>query len=182
MSKLGADLSPVSAEISLWWVVMGVLIIIFGLGLRNAFDTSGKYAKTASWFVILYGLGEGLGSAVFPANHSVSGINPSVIIHDILGGIGVFTIILLPLVMLKIQYFRERKILSALSKVIFIAGIVFLSLFLFRYFPDANYFISTYKGLWQRLFMLDIYIYLIVIAIIMLKIEFGKNSPKQIVT
>jgi hypothetical protein len=102
MSKLGASVSPVADEVSLWWIIMGLLFIFFGTGFRKAFSEKGLYARAASWLIILYGFGEGIGSGAFKANRIPDGLTFSLIIHDILGGIGVAAILLLPLVMQKV--------------------------------------------------------------------------------
>ncbi len=171
MSSLGASVSPVSGVISAWWVIMGVLLVFFGTGLRNAFSEKRGYAGLASWLIILYGLGEGIGSGVFKADHVAGRITTSGIIHDILGGIGVTAALLFPLIMLKIVAKNERPVFYRMSQVVFVCGIITILLFLFRFSSDENDFFSVYKGLWQRLFMLDIYIYLTTIAVIMIKMQ-----------
>ncbi len=169
MSILGASVSPVAHAASIWWVIMGLLLIFFGIGFRKAFSEKGLFAKGASWLIILYGFGEGIGSGAFKANHIVNGLTTSLLIHDILGGIGVAAILLLPLIMQKVVEKNENPVFFRMSKIIFITGIITVLLFLFRYLPDENNFLSVYKGLWQRLFMLNTYIYLTTIAILMIK-------------
>lgn len=171
MSLLGASVSPVSDEISLWWVIAGLLLIFFGTGFRKAFSEKGLYAKGASWLIMLYGFGEGISSGAFKANHIANGLTISGIIHDILGGIGVLAILLLPLIMQKVINKNEMPVFYRMSKIIFITGIITVLLFLFRYLPNENNFFTVYKGLWQRLFMLNTYTYLTTIAILMFRKE-----------
>ena len=83
MSQLGVSVSPVSSEISLWWIISGLLFTIFGIGVWIAFMGRGKPARLASLLIILYGLGEGIGSGIFKADLVPSGITISYIIHDI---------------------------------------------------------------------------------------------------
>jgi hypothetical protein len=169
MSSLGASVSPVSDEISLWWIFMGVLFILFGTGLYKAYSEKGKYASRASWLVILYGIGEGIGSGAFKADRISNGLTTSALIHDILGGIGVIAILLFPLIMQKVIAKNEIPFFHRMSQIIFISGIITVFLFLFRYSINENNFLAIYKGLWQRLFMLNTYIYFITIAIIMIR-------------
>jgi len=169
MSSLGASASPVSAEISLWWIIMGVLFIIFGTGLRLAFSAKGWYARSASWLVILYGIGEGIGSGAFKADHILNAPTTSAFIHNVLGGIGVTAILIFPLVIRKVITRNETPFFQTFSWVIFVTGILTIIAFLFRFSSGQDNFLSLYKGLWQRLFMLNTYIYLSVIAILMLK-------------
>jgi hypothetical protein len=176
MSYLGASNSPVSDEISTWWVIMGILIIFFGTGFQKAFPDKGRYSKLASWLIILYGFGEGIGSGVFKADHTINGLTISAIIHKILGSIGVTAILLLPLIMQKVITKNEMPAFYRMSKILFISGIITMIFFSFRYASNEKNFISIYTGLWQRLFMLNICIYLITIAILMIK---GTRNTKS---
>lgn len=169
MSSLGASNSPVSNEISTWWLIMGLLFIFFATGLRKAFSEKGLYSKIASWLIILYGFGEGIGSGAFKADHIANSLKISAVIHDILGGIGVTAVLILPLIMQKVITKNEMPVFYRMSKIVFIAGIVTVGLFLFRYSSDENNFFTLYKGLWQRLFMLNTYLYFSTIAFIMIK-------------
>jgi hypothetical protein len=181
MSILGTSVSPVSDEISLWWVIMGLLLIFFGTGFKKAFSEKGLYAKGASWLIMLYGFGEGIGSGAFKANHFANELTNSGIIHDILGGIGVIAILLLPLIMQKVITKNEMPVFFRMSKIVFINGIVTMLLFLCRYLSNENNFVTIYKGLWQRLFMLNNYAYLTTIAILMIKkIKRQKKSCTEV--
>ena len=168
MSSLGASASPVSIPMSAWWTIAGLLFIFFGTGFRRAFSDRGRFAVLASWLIIIYGIGEGIGSGLFRADHLLSGgLTTAGIIHDILGGIGVFAILLLPLVMQKVIISAEMPGLYLMSQIIFFTGIAMVLLFTFRYSPDKQNFLSRYKGLWQRLFMLNTYVYFMAIAVAM---------------
>lgn len=179
MSSLGASVSPVSDAISIWWIIMGLLFILFGIGFNKAFSEKGKYCSIASWLIILYGIGEGIGSGAFKANHLANGVSILLIIHDILGGIGVIAILLFPLIMQKVIDKYEMPGFYRMSKIVFITGLITVFLFLFRYLPDENIFFTIYKGLWQRLFMLNTYIYLATIAVIMIKNHTGKQAGSE---
>jgi hypothetical protein len=173
MSSLGASVSPVSDLISAWWIIMGFLMLIFGTGFYMSFKPNGKYAQIGALLIILYGFGEGIGSGAFKADSIGDELTNYAVVHDILGGVGVVAILVFPLFVKKlvsvyrIPYFRQ------FSNIIFITGIFLILLFMFRFSNDGNSFLTVYKGLWQRLFMLNTYIYLTTIAILMLK-------PKQV--
>ncbi|MCX6257153.1 MAG: DUF998 domain-containing protein [Bacteroidia bacterium] len=177
MSSLGASASPVSGELSAWWVIMGLLLIFFGTGFRKAFSEKGGYTVFASWLIMLYGLGEGIGSGVFKAEHVINSVIISGVFHSILGSIGVISILLLPIIMKKVISKNENPLFYRLSQIVFICGIITIFLFLFRYSPDENNIISIYAGLWQRLFMLNTYIYLLTIAVIMINRQKNHFHP-----
>lgn len=165
MSALGASASPVSNIISAWWVILGILMIIFAIGFRSAYAPGDKYVKTVFWLLILYGLGEGLGSGLFKADRIAGSYTTSFIVHDILGGAGVAALLILPLIVRKIKQSFSSPGFIRFSNITFILGTLFLILFSFRFFGDAENIIAKYRGLWQRLFVLVYYIYMIVISI-----------------
>jgi hypothetical protein len=168
ISALGASVSPVSAEISACWIIIGVLIIFFGTGFYRAYSWKGKYAKIAAWLIILYGFGDEIGSGAFKANHAADGLTASLIAHNSIGAIGVVSILLLPLIMQKVITKSERPVFHTISKIAFVCGIITVGLFLFRYSVNENNFFAIYKGIWQRMFLLNTYIYLIAIAVVMI--------------
>jgi hypothetical protein len=169
MSYLGSSASPVSGIVSLWWVILGILVILFATGFKTAYSPGGKYVKTAFWLLVLYGLGEGLGSGLFKADRVSDSYTTSFIIHDILGGIGVFAILLLPLAVRKIKPFCSSPAFVFFSNLVLIIGILFLILFSVRFLDPGKNQIAMYTGLWQRLFVLNCYIYISAIAFRMIR-------------
>jgi len=176
MSSLGASDSPVSDIIWWWWVVLGLLIILFAWSFRRVFFP-GKYVRTATWLLILYGLGEGFGSGLFKADITEGVLTQSAWIHDALGGIGVAALVVLPLYMQQIIPRNVHRWFYMLSTSVFLIGLFFLLLFLARYTNIA--ILAGYKGLWQRLFILDYYVYLMSIAILMMRREGCRRDKKK---
>jgi len=169
VSKLGSSISPVSVQMSTLWIVVGILIIFFSTGFYKAFWEKGKYAKIASGLLLLYGYGEGIGSGAFKADRVADVLTTSGIIHEIHGTIGIIAILVFPLIMQKVIPKNEKPAFYLMSKIVFASGLIFLFLFLFRYSTDKTNFFTLYKGLWQRLLILNSYIYLMTIAILMIK-------------
>jgi hypothetical membrane protein len=169
MSSLGSSFSPVSDIISLWWIILGILMIMFAFGFRAAYSPGDKYVKIAFWLLILYGLGEGLGSGLFKADRVSGSYTTSFIVHDILGGAGVIAILILPLIVQKIKPFFSSIGFIRFSRITIILGILFLILFSFRFVGNGNNLLARYKGLWQRLFILNSYIYISFIAFRMIR-------------
>jgi hypothetical protein len=169
MSHLGSSASPVSDIISNWWIMLGILMVIFAVGFRIAYTPADKYLKVAFWLIVLYGLGEGLGSGLFKADRLSGSPTTSFIIHDILGGVGVLAVLLLPIIVPKIKpHFSDYKF-KRFSFYTFSLVLVFLVLFSFRFIRDGRNCIAAYKGLWQRLFVLISYIYMSAIAFKMIR-------------
>lgn len=178
MSSLGATASPVSSIVSVWWIILGFLFFLFAFGFRQAFSPANKFIKLAFWLIIIYGLGEGLGSGLFKADTQGGFLTFSAIVHDILGGIGIAAILILPLVMQKIIHRSANPEFHLLSKFVFIVGFILLLLFTLRFANNGEIELVKLKGLWQRLFVFLNYIYLLIIGVIMVRdnlIEGSRN-------
>ena len=169
MSSLGASISPVSGMVSSLWILLGLIFIFFGYTLRKAFSPLTNYTRIASWLVIIYGLGEFVGSGLFKADHIGNTVTNSAVVHGILGTIGITALMLLPLVMQKIISRSSYPGFNRFSWIILVAGIVLLILFNFRFFHPEDNILNKLEGLWQRLFALDLYIYLMFIVYIIIK-------------
>jgi len=169
-SKLGSSISPVALYISTWWVFIGVIYIFLGIGFRRIFADYGKSVILASWILIIYGIGEGIGSGLFPYNFVGNKITISGIFHEIFGGIAVFIILILPLVLRKIFIREKYPFLFKFFMITFIAGIMAMTLLSIARFPGHEHnFFSGYFGLWQLLFTIVIYCNLIAIGIMMMR-------------
>lgn len=171
MSMLGVSSSPVSFIISAWWILLGFLMILFALGFAKAFKYIRWEVKISTWLLILYGLGEGIGSGLFKADRLNDSLTLAGNVHEVMGAIGTISILLLPLLMMRIIPRSVNPAFPSFSWVVFIVGLVMLTMFLFRFSSYQIDGLFIYKGLWQRLFVLDYYIYLITIAVIMIKMQ-----------
>ncbi|MRX40973.1 DUF998 domain-containing protein [Flavobacterium sp. LC2016-23] len=167
MSSLGETISPVSELISIWWICIGIIFIFFGIIFRKAFGSHLNSVKTASFLILFYGLGEGIGSGLFKADRIGGKMPHSFVIHDIAGGIGSIAALLLPLVMLRVIPKISNPHFYLFSWIVFAFGFSTMLLFTIRFSHDQDNLIALYKGFWQRLFMLNLYVYFITISIIM---------------
>jgi len=172
MSSLGASISPVSNIISIWWICIGMVFICFGVIFWKTFNGNSKNIKLGSLLIIFYGLGEGIGSGLFKADKIDGKMTNSFLLHSLAGGIGVLAALLLPLVLRKAIVTQKKSQFYIFSWIIFAVGLITTILFTFRFSPNEDNFISLYKGLWQRLFMLNLYVYFIVLSVIM----YGKKA------
>jgi len=170
ISHLGSSSSPISTLVSVWSVILGIVFILFGIGFKKTFENQSKIEEKVAWLIIVYGVGEGIISGIFKVDQISEMLSTTGIIHELFSAIGVVSILILPL-------FAPRVLKSGvssfpiISKVVFALGIISLLLFLFRFSSFKASFPFTFKGLWQRLFLLDIYIYLSIIAFIIIRKE-----------
>lgn len=177
MSNLGSSASPVSGIISGWWIIMGILMIVFAAGFRAAYSPGNKYVRIVFWLLVIYGLGEGIGSGIFKADMADKKMTMSFLIHDILGAAGILAVVILPYATRKIDQFSISRCFRIFSHIILVLGLILLILFSFRYLARINLksvFIDRLAdtmGIWQRLMILVYYIYMSAIAFRMMKIS-----------
>ncbi len=169
LSRLGASVSPVSSVVSYWWVILGIVFILFGIGFAVRYRRKGKPSVIAALLIAIYGLGEGMGSGLFKADHVGGSLTFSAIIHNTVGGFGLAAILVLPLVIRRLFPKETHRAFYIFSTVIFYVGIVSTLLFLTRYTGDN--ILSHYKGIWQRVTLVNTYVYFVVMAIMMVKEE-----------
>ena len=175
MSQLGVPSDPVATRIRVCWIAMGLLLTFFGATFGIAFTKRKTRALLAGGFLMLYGVGEGLGSAIFPADKAGTVYTSIGLFHSIAGSIGVAALILFPVIMIKI-----RPGLRSLYQITFYTGLAFVILFgLGRMAVSQEHAIGLFKGLWQRIYMLIYYLGIIVTACTVLYDQFKKHPEMQ---
>jgi hypothetical protein len=168
ISELGSSGSPVSHIFSVWWVIAGILLMVFAVGLYYAFSSEEKNANMASVLLMTYIIGDFVISGIFRDDHFNGGtLTLSSKIHVGIGAVGIFALIAFPAAMLKV-FTKESNIkFYYFSYVILYIGILTTCLLFFRYYQVA--YLTDLQGLWQRIMMMSFYVYFIVIATMMLK-------------
>lgn len=167
ISSLGASNSPVSTIVSGWWILLGFVFILFAYAFGILYREKGRIAYIIGWLIAIYGIGEGMGSGLFKADYINNTMTTSAYIHDTLGGIGVVAILIMPLFMRKIFTKQMHRKFYYLNYIVFYIGILSSSLFLFR-FMNGNFFYE-YKGVWQRISLINNYVYFISLSTLMIK-------------
>jgi hypothetical protein len=168
-SYLGTSKSPVAIYMNTWGVIFSLLFIIYAYALKKTIFKDGFWQQLAVWMIIIYGVGEGAGSGLFPYNHIGSELTLLGKLHNIFSAIGDTALVLLPFVLTKVFSKQNFPKLYLYSWFVGISGPVLIIIFLL-----AGQNIVPMKGLWQRLYLLDYYLLMIVIAIDMLITHFKK--------
>jgi hypothetical protein len=169
MSELGSPASPVAVWVGLWWVVFGILLIAFAIGFAAVFASGKKSVVIVALLIALFGLGAGVGAGLFPMDSVGSEPTLSGGLHDACAGAGFFAIAFVPLVSLAVFSRKHTSGMRWLSISVFVLGLVFFVLFVISEDIASTAGVLTYTGLWQRLFLLAHYIYLGVIAALMIR-------------
>lgn len=163
-SFLGTANSPVAVYMNTWEVIFSILFVFYAYGLLRTIFNKGFWQHLAVWLIVLYGLGEGIGSGVFPYEHSGNDLALTGVLHLVFSTIGVVAIAVNAFVLGKVFPKKVYPRLHVYSRIVAISGLVLIILFLL-----AKMQLIPLRGLWQRLFILDYYSLLIVVAVVMLK-------------
>lgn len=172
-SYLGTSNSPVAIYMNTLGVIFSLLFVIYAYALRKTIFKEGLWQHVAVWLIVIYGVGEGAGSGLFPYNHIGNELTLSGKLHSFFSAVGDIAMVLLPFVLIKIfpkQMFPKLNLYAWFTGV---SSPVLIIIFLL-----ARQNIIPLKGLWQRLFLLDYYLLLIAIAIDMLVTHL--RSKKQL--
>jgi Protein of unknown function (DUF998) len=172
-SFLGASNSPVAIYMNAWGVIFSLLFVIYAYALRRTIFKEGYWQRIAVRLIIIYGVGEGAGSGLFPYDHIGKELTLSGKLHSIFSAVGDIAMVLLPFVLTKVFSKQNFPRLHLYARFAGISGPVLIVIFLL-----ARQHIVPLKGLWQRLFLLDYYSLLIVIAIDMLVSNNSLNTEK----
>ena len=165
LSALGSAGSPIARFVSLSWIFFGMLFLLYaaGYGLSNYSNLPAQ--KIAAWLIAIYGLGEEIGSGVLPGNHLNGHITTLGWFHDMVGGIGMVALMVLPLVLLKKFTRSEFPLMHRFCKIIAVIGfIIFVGFTVSHIFAITDHRIALWHGLWQRLWIVNYYVFLMVIA------------------
>jgi hypothetical protein len=162
-SFLGTSNSPVAVYMNTWEVIFSILFVFYAYGLLRTIFKKGFWQHAAVWLIVIYALGEGIGSGVFPYEHTDVGLTSSGKLHLLFSAFGVVAIALNAFVLIKVFPKEAYPKINVYTHVVAWSGLAFILLFLL-----AKMHIIPLRGLWQRLFILDYYSLLIVITIDML--------------
>jgi hypothetical protein len=159
---------------NVWGVIFSLLFLIYAYGLRKTIFKEGLWQHIAVWLIAVYGLGEGAGSGLFPYNHIGNELTLSAKLHSVFSAIGDVAMVLLPFVLTKVFPKHHFPRLNLVAWFVGISGPVLIIIFLL-----ARQNIVPLKGLWQRLFLLDYYLLLMIAAIDMLVTHSNSTIKKK---
>ncbi len=157
-SILGAAGSPVAGWFTVWSLCLALLFFVFAWGLQQAFWPTAKRMSLAAWLLMLYAIGEGLGSGIFPFNHSDGVLTVMGKLHAAMSVMGSAALYLLPLVWLLRPPVQGPR-LRAISWATLLLGGLFMLLF-----GAAKAGLCWGLGLWQRAYLVVYYVYLLTLA------------------
>ena len=151
-SDLGTYNSPVALYMNTWEVLLGLLLLSCCWCLYKTGWFQSRLQKLALWLLVLYAIGEGIGSGLFPFNHVNHQLTGSGWLHSIFSGIGITAMVILSFVLVKL--FPKKR--SAQMYSYFLSFALMGALFICLCLLSRVHFLR-FVGLWQRLYLLAYY-------------------------
>ena len=126
----------------------------------------GYLPAVVSLLIAIYGLGEGIGSGLFPLNPPETPFTVAARWHEIFSGIGDSALILVPVMLLR--GYPERSGLRRYLILVTGIGLTMVLLFLLAKWGATDNFILSHKGVWQRVYVANYHIMLLVVSQLMI--------------
>jgi len=165
ISALGASSSPITRFVSGWWILLGLVFLLFAYAYGESNFLHHPAQRVSAWLIGVYALGEEAGSGLFPGNHVAGHLTASGIVHNCIGGLGTIALVALPFVLMKKYTRKDHPAFYRFLLIISLTGIIFFLLFsLSRLTLPEIHGLRLWHGLWQRLFVADYYAILVVVA------------------
>ncbi|NEM97440.1 DUF998 domain-containing protein [Pontibacter burrus] len=157
-SLLSITGSPIAHWITIWCIFFTFLFILFSLGVEAAFGKSHRGITLLCWLIVIYGIGEGAISGLFPYDFVDGELTVPGHIHAVAGMVGQACLYFVPVVAWYALH-RDYPSIKVLSILVLAAGSIFLLLY-----GATKLNLIDYRGLWQRLFMGVFFVYLMYLA------------------
>lgn len=161
LSALGHGDDFVGRGYSLWQMLSGIVMIyvfIYFVQHNKAYFT--KSATIGILFMIIFALGACVLSGIFPVDETREMVTLSAKIHGYGSVLGYTLLNFVPLLMIGYLKNKQQLTISYYSIIAFLLSMLFYILIVLA---DKEAFQNTFienGGLWQRLFLLNMYIYL----------------------
>jgi len=164
MSALGTRESPVARWMNGWWVVFGVLMMAFGIGVALAFPSTGDAGRVLACQFLVFGLGAGIGAGLFPMDPVGAPTTLTGWLHGLVGSVGFVALGFAPLVTLWAVSRAGTPWLWWLAAIVQGLGLVVFAVIVVSGHSRGEGVLS-WAGLWQRVFLAVIYVYVAAMAV-----------------
>ena len=168
ISYLGQKGSPVLHMVRTWGVIFSLLLILFAAGFQLVFNGQ-KWTGVATALLVIYALAEGIGSAFFSIDPPGTIVMSSdAYLHNLFSSIGDISLGLFPFLLMIIIRNSTGNFYLYLWSTIGIGVLMAVFFGIAKYHQPDN-FILYYKGVWQRILLLNYHMMLVIVSIMMLQ-------------
>ena len=164
ISALGRSGQVTAPYVAIWGVVFSILFLLFARAWFVFFENKNKLVYWSTTLLLIYGIGEGLGSGLI--HFDVVNGHPTFSghLHQIFSSIADIGLFSFPFLVMRLFPKSKHPNIHSISILVIILGLAFNLVFLWGKHMDIHSGPIAWFGLWQRLFLLDYYLYLMILA------------------
>lgn len=147
VSEFGIIPGFTSTIASIWWVLNGLLLIVFSAALNNSIEKVGRLSILGPLLICFYGLFDSVGSVIFPMHEGTF----SGMMHNLVSFIGITAIIFSPVALA----FRMKKDPMWAKKTLFawIVQCFFWVIYVICLLAFTDVYFTGIIGILQRIFI-----------------------------
>jgi hypothetical membrane protein len=161
VSEFGITPGITSEIVSSWWIVSGIILILFSLALNNTMEKAGRFSFLGPLCICLYGLLDSIGSSIFPMD--VAGETITGMIHTIVSFIGITAVTFSPLAL--VGRMKKDPRWNRLVGFTWITQIIFCVIYVVCVLAFTEIYFGQYVGFLQRVFIYGVDIWIIVLGL-----------------
>jgi hypothetical membrane protein len=175
-SVLGVTGKPYAMIVSGWWILYGILLVIFSIGLLRSMERKNPLRWVGPVLIMIFGIFDGVGSGIFPCDPGCAGKTAIGRMHHVVSIVG--TVALLPAPLFMWLAWREDhrwKSYGRFTIVVQAAAVVFFfALGSARLDVVVAYF-GKIEGLLQRMLYLVYYVWMIPVGVRLFRLADGNE-------
>lgn len=166
ISNFGEAGVPTQIAFKIWAITDGLLFIAAIPAFYHYFaKTSKRAAQLLALSMFFYALGDCIITGIVNRVPDAPSASFGALLHDYASGFGFVTLLFGIFVMILLLFAQNQPLLAKLFLAIFLVALFFMVLFVWNKIPVLNNYHLGYRGLWQRLNLLFMYLPYLIISI-----------------
>ncbi|MGX7243234.1 DUF998 domain-containing protein [Enterococcus quebecensis] len=159
ISDFGEDGSPTKVAFKIWQLIDGSLFLLTIPSFYERFKNTSK--PLANWLSVMmatFAIGDCFITGIFDRSTNLDKMAIESLIHDYASGAGFVALLLAILILIKLYRVENHHSFVTKLIIIFIISACFMFLFAAPKIPIINQLNIPYRGLWQRVNLLFLYL------------------------
>lgn len=162
VSEFGIIPGITSKIVPAWWIINGVILMLFSLGLHKSIKKSGRFSFMGPLCICLYGLLDSIGSAIFPMDAAEMTFAGTM--HTLVSFIGVTAVIFSPLALAGRMKKDPMWNRPGLLRFTWVTQIFFWLIYVVCISAFAEIYFTWCIGILQRIFIYSADIWIIILG------------------
>lgn len=176
ISSFGENGVPTQLAFKVWEIINGTLFVLAAPAFYARFEhTSQPLAMWTAICIAIFGIGDCIITGLVDRAGSTKEVGFASLLHNYASGAGFLGLLIGTFLLIWLFYLEQNHMMVITLIIIFVLSSFFMLLFATPKIPIVNSFHVAYRGLWQRLNLLFLYLPFFIVAVQNLPI-FKKRS------